>query len=75
MKKFIFWSLLFLIGGGLSLHFAVPIYGISFWMGKLPGDVSITKGNTILYLPFVSAALLGLIVTLIIYSLKPQKKE
>ncbi len=36
------------------------------WLGRLPGDIRITKGNVRFYFPIVSMLLISLIVTLLI---------
>jgi len=39
--------------------------GLFGWVGKLPGDISIRKGNTSLYFPIVTCIVVSIILTLI----------
>lgn len=48
---------------GLVLKFA----GKLKWIGKLPGDVVIQKGNFTFYFPLVTSLLISLILSLLLY--------
>jgi Protein of unknown function (DUF2905) len=39
--------------------------GLLGWMGKLPGDISVRKGNFSFYFPVVTCVLLSIILTLL----------
>jgi Protein of unknown function (DUF2905) len=39
--------------------------GLFGWVGKLPGDISIRKGNTSFYFPIVTCIVVSIILTLI----------
>jgi Protein of unknown function (DUF2905) len=39
--------------------------GLFGWVGKLPGDISIRKGNTSFYFPIVTCILVSIVLTLI----------
>lgn len=36
------------------------------WIGRLPGDVRIEKGNTRIYFPWVTMIILSLVITLVV---------
>lgn len=48
---------------GLALKFA----GKFKWIGKLPGDLVIQKGNFTFYFPVVTCLLISLILSLLLY--------
>jgi hypothetical protein len=48
------------LGGVLMLVGQVP------WLGRLPGDISIERGNFRLYAPIATMLLLSLIVTIVL---------
>ena len=50
---------------GLIVHFKVSVPWLTGWIGKLPGDLVIKKGQTTLYLPLVTSALLSIVVSLL----------
>ena len=44
---------------------------VTFWdkiplLGKLPGDISLKRGNTTVYIPIVTSIILSIILTLIL---------
>jgi uncharacterized membrane protein len=48
---------------GLILHFA----GNSLnWLGRLPGDIRIERGNNRIYIPITSMILISIVLTIII---------
>ena len=48
----------------------VPGLGSVFsWLGKLPGDISITRDNFSLYVPIATSILLSLVLSLLFYLL------
>ena len=55
-----FGVLLILIGGVLSLAGKVP------WIGRLPGDIYIQRGNWSFYFPLATSILLSVILTLLL---------
>ena len=73
MKNFIFFTILFLIAGGLILHFNLKIFLVTEWIGKLPGDFVIKKGKITIFFPIVSAAILSFIVSFILSLFKKKK--
>lgn len=40
------------------------------WLGHLPGDIYIQKGNFTFYLPLATCLLISLVLTLVLYLLK-----
>lgn len=58
MTRFIFWWAFFLVVVGLIRHLdlEVPFQ----WLGALPGDLVIKKGETLFYAPLTTSALLSL---------------
>ena len=38
------------------------------WLGRLPGDVRITKGNVTLYVPLTTSFLISLLLTALFYA-------
>jgi hypothetical protein len=58
----------FIIAGILLLLFGVlSKLGIRFkWLGKLPGDIIIHKGNFTLYFPLATSLLLSLVLSLLL---------
>lgn len=53
---------IFLIAIGLLLIFAPKIP----YLGRLPGDISIKRGNFSFYFPIVTCLLLSIIITILI---------
>lgn len=70
--KFISQGLLFVVVGGLVLHFDVNLPEFFHWVGGLPGDLILQKGDTTLYLPFTTAGLFSFALCLLdsVFSLK-----
>jgi len=53
--------LIALAGVGLMLVGRVP------WLGRLPGDIHIERGNFSLYFPLATSLLLSVVLTLLLY--------
>jgi hypothetical protein len=53
-------GLILVVGLFLSLGLRIP------FLGKLPGDISIDRGNVHFYFPVVTCLLLSLVVTLLL---------
>jgi hypothetical protein len=64
----------FLVAAGLILHFKVEIPWLTGWIGKLPGDLVIRKGNVALYFPLATSVLLSLSLSLILSALFKSSK-
>jgi hypothetical protein len=63
MGKFliIVGSILILLGVLLTYAHKLP------FLGKLPGDISIEKGNFKIYFPIATSILLSILISLIVY--------
>jgi len=63
-KILIVFGLLIVLGGVvLVLAGRVP------WIGRLPGDIHIQRGNFTFYFPLATSLLLSIVLTLILYLL------
>jgi hypothetical protein len=51
---------------GVIIHFKVEVPWLTGWIGKLPGDLVIKKGNMTLYLPLTTSVLLSIALSLLI---------
>jgi len=56
----IFGAVIVLIGGLLMFAGKIP------WVGKLPGDIVVRKGNFTLYAPLMTGLILSVLLTLIL---------
>ena len=56
-----FGLLIVLAGVGLLLVGRVP------WIGRLPGDIHIQRGNFTFYFPLATSLLLSVVLTLLLY--------
>ena len=54
---------LVLVAVGVVLSFAPKIP----WLGRLPGDIYLNRGNFTFYFPLTTCILLSLIITLVLY--------
>jgi DUF2905 family protein len=59
----VFGLLIALVGVVLLLVGRVP------WLGRLPGDIHIQRGNWTFYFPLATSLLLSVVLTLILWSL------
>jgi hypothetical protein len=57
----VFGLVIALVGGGLLLIGRVP------WVGRLPGDIHIQRGNWTFYFPLATSLLLSVALTLIFW--------
>lgn len=65
MSRFLSLTIFFVIISGAIVHFGFEIPYISPWIGELPGDLAIHKGNVTIYLPLASSIAASLALTLI----------
>lgn len=63
MGKLLTWAGVILVVIGLIVQFSDRIP----YIGKLPGDIVIDRGNVKVYFPIVTSILLSIILSLIIY--------
>ncbi|HEX8355922.1 MAG TPA: DUF2905 domain-containing protein [Segetibacter sp.] len=61
--KFIVIAGLVIVLAGLAVYF---FHNKLHWLGRLPGDISIEKGNFKFYFPLVTMLLLSMLLTIII---------
>jgi hypothetical protein len=59
----VFGLLIALVGVALMLVGRVP------WLGRLPGDIHIQRGNWTFYFPLATSLLLSVVLTLILWLL------
>jgi hypothetical protein len=50
-----------LVGVGLTLFGRVP------WLGRLPGDIHVQRGNWSFYFPLATSLLLSVVLSLVLY--------
>jgi hypothetical protein len=65
MIRFLGSLIFFIIVAGFILHFGVEIPWLSGWIGQLPGDLIIKKGNVTLYIPLATSLLASVVFSLI----------
>jgi membrane protein implicated in regulation of membrane protease activity len=59
--------LLIIVGGFILVVGLVLALGLRIpYLGKLPGDISIDRGNVHVYFPIVTCVLLSLVLTLLL---------
>jgi hypothetical protein len=62
-----------LVAAGLVLAAAGALLWSGFgrgWLGRLPGDIHYTRGNTSFYFPIVTCLLLSVLVSVILWLLR-----
>ncbi len=62
--RFVTWLVLFVIVTGLILHFRAELPVLSSWIGHLPGDLVIKKGDSVIYLPLTTSGILAVLCTI-----------
>jgi H+/Cl- antiporter ClcA len=65
--KYILIVGIFIVIAGLLVYFFHDYFK---WIGRLPGDIRIEKGNFRFYFPWVTMILLSIVITVIISILK-----
>jgi len=53
--RFLTLTVLLIIGVGLVLHFNAEVPPILSWIGHLPGDLILRRGDATIFLPFSTA--------------------
>jgi hypothetical protein len=61
--KILIWTGAILLGCGLLIYF---FHDKLTWIGRLPGDIRIERGNTKIYFPITTMILFSLILSVII---------
>ena len=60
-------KLLIIVGGVIVVVGLVLTFGLRIpYLGKLPGDISVNRGNVHFYFPIVTSLLLSLMLTLLL---------
>ncbi len=57
ISRFITLTVLFIVGVGLALHFNAEVPSILNWIGHLPGDLILRREGSTIYLPFSTACI------------------
>jgi Protein of unknown function (DUF2905) len=60
--KFVVIVGLLMVAAGVILWRFPSLFG---WVGKLPGDISVQKGNFSFYFPIVTCILVSIVITLL----------
>jgi hypothetical protein len=60
--KFVLIVGLLMVAAGVILWRFPSLFG---WVGKLPGDISVQKGNFSFYFPIVTCILVSIVITLL----------
>jgi hypothetical protein len=60
-KLVMIFGLVLVVVGGILWRFS-SFFG---WVGKLPGDISVQKGNFSFYFPVVTCILISIVLTLL----------
>lgn len=68
MAKMLIIVGLLLVALGLIWQFAPWLLS---WFGKLPGDINIQKGETRIFIPITSMAVVSVVLTILINIFKP----
>lgn len=63
-----------MIAGGLSIHAGLEMPWYLDWVGYLPGDMRIKKGDVYLYVPLTSALLASAVLSFLISLFAPKEK-
>jgi hypothetical protein len=69
LSRFLYLAIFLSVAFGLALHFQVDFPQWASWVGELPGDITITKGNVLIYIPASSAAVVSVVATLVLTAL------
>ncbi len=66
MSRIIFLTFIFTLVGGILLYTQTDMPFFNLWFGKLPGDMILTKGKILVYLPIVSSFSVSLVFSCLI---------
>jgi hypothetical protein len=73
--QFFSFLIVFTVLTGLALHFQAEIPMISSWIGQLPGDLIIKKGDTVIHLPITTSAILSVLFSLVVSGFNQRKNQ
>ncbi len=60
MSQFLGVAIFLIVIGGLVLHSGLEMPWYLDWIGKLPGDIIVKKGNVVFYVPVTSSVLMSI---------------
>lgn len=66
MGRFLSLGLFLIVVTGLMMHLGMEIPYLGEWIGRLPGDLILTKGSVTLYIPFTSCALISAFISIVL---------
>ncbi len=70
LRRWVFWTLFFTIGAGVFIHLQFDVPWLSHWLGKLPGDMYLTRGRNVIYIPAASGAAIGFVLSFLLHRSK-----
>jgi uncharacterized protein HemY len=59
-------KLLIILGLVIVIIGVLLLLGLGDWMGKLPGDVRIERGNSAFYFPIVTCIIISIVLSLVL---------
>lgn len=54
-----------ILGGVLVLSGALIWFGFGNWLGKLPGDIRLERGNSGFYFPIVTCIVISVVLSIV----------
>jgi hypothetical protein len=66
MGRFLILAGFLVIIIGAIIHFKVQVPWLTGWIGKLPGDLVIKRGNVTIYLPLATSLILSLLLSFLL---------
>lgn len=66
MIRFLGFVISLIIVGGLALHAGLELPGFAHWVGNLPGDMIVKRGDLTLYFPITSSVLVSFVLTFVL---------
>ncbi len=66
MVRFLILTGFLVIILGAMIHFKVQVSWLTGWIGKLPGDLVIKKGNVTIYLPLATSLLVSILLSFLL---------
>lgn len=66
MGRFLILAGFLVIVLGAIIHFKVQVPWLTGWIGKLPGDLVIKRGNVTIYLPLATSLLASILLSFLL---------
>jgi hypothetical protein len=66
----------FLVALGLAIAAAGAVAWSGLgrsWLGRLPGDIHVRRGNTEVYFPFATCVLVSLVLSLVLWMMRARR--